>query len=279
MANHENTTDPWVDAQLNALAPPSDSGPNTPRALALLRERIHARRTARPGWWWFCALPVSVLGLLLILVPGSRACAQRPGACADRLLTVVFPAHVNSLTNYKQLGSAAAPITLEIYIDYQCPPCATFYQNVIPLLKKQYVEPGKLRLVFRDWPNPNHKYADLAARFVNAAGQLGYYPAAMQAIFDSQSIWSKNGDLDAQLARILPPDVMKKVRVLVAQETNVADTIAAGQDHLNRTPSIVAVVKGKREILPGDLTFDRIKAHLESVINHAAIGEARVPAP
>jgi protein-disulfide isomerase len=305
MANRETETDVWVDDRLQALKPPADSSPNTVRALAIIREKIQRRNTARTAWWWLFALPISALSLLLFIVPSSRACAQRPDACAVRVLESIFPAKIKQpepvnqapakqntlaasqapertpvvrehpsnsaasapeLTDYKQVGSTAAPVTFEIYLDYQCPPCSTFFQNVIPQLKERYVDTGKLRLLFRDYPLPTHRYAKLAAQHANAAGQVGYYDAAMRKIFETQAIWSADGDVDSQVALVIPPDMMEKVRDIVRSDATGSvekDEEAAHIDNLHQTPSVVAVHDGQRELIPGPLSLERLKAFLE----------------
>ena len=49
-------------------------------------------------------------------------------------------------------GSKDAPITLVEYASMTCPHCAAFQKDVIPKLNKDYVEPGKVKVVFREYP-------------------------------------------------------------------------------------------------------------------------------
>ncbi len=257
MANHETNVDPWVDERLAALAEPEQWTPNTARAAAGLRERIRAPKRSRPRWLLW-AVPLSLATLAVFLLPATRACAQRPGACAQSLWTAVAQ-------------PVSAPVTLEIYIDYQCPPCAVFSSNVLPLLEAQYVKTGKLKLVFHDFPLPNHRYAKLAARYVNAAGQLGYLRVAMDQVFRTRNAWSVTGDVDSELAPALLPDVMRQVRRLVGEDAHFDDAVEAGiaagrADGIKQTPSVVLVYQGKRQIVPGKLSFDELKARLDEVL-------------
>lgn len=50
------------------------------------------------------------------------------------------------------LGNANAPVTVVEYGDYQCPFCAQYFQTVQPQLMQQYINTGKVRMVFRDLP-------------------------------------------------------------------------------------------------------------------------------
>ncbi len=50
------------------------------------------------------------------------------------------------------LGNANAPVTIVEYSDYQCPYCGKFFAETQPLIVKNYVDTGKVRLVFRNFP-------------------------------------------------------------------------------------------------------------------------------
>jgi protein-disulfide isomerase len=65
------------------------------------------------------------------------------------------------------LGDANAPVTLIEFSDFDCPWCKTFYDQVYPQVKKDYIDTGKIKLVFRDLPleslHPDSKTKSLAA--------------------------------------------------------------------------------------------------------------------
>jgi protein-disulfide isomerase len=70
------------------------------------------------------------------------------------------------------LGDAGAKVTIIEFGDYQCPSCRMFWKDVEPRLKKDYVDTGKVKLVFRDFPIVQiHPEAMLAAMAVNCAGE------------------------------------------------------------------------------------------------------------
>ncbi len=61
------------------------------------------------------------------------------------------------------LGRADAVVTLVEFSDYECPFCIRHFQQTMPLLDQNYVKPGKIRYVFRDFPiDQNHPQAILA---------------------------------------------------------------------------------------------------------------------
>jgi len=57
--------------------------------------------------------------------------------------------------NFKEIGSAKAPITVEIYADYECPHCRALYMEVVPSLIAEFVKTGKVRLIHRDFQSQN----------------------------------------------------------------------------------------------------------------------------
>lgn len=85
------------------------------------------------------------------------------------------------------LGNAGAPLTLIEFSDYQCPFCSRFSRETLPRIKKEYVDTGKVRYVFRDYPLPTHKEAPKAAEAANCAGDQGKYWQMHNRLFEQQS--------------------------------------------------------------------------------------------
>jgi protein-disulfide isomerase len=176
-----------------------------------------------------------------------------------------------ALTHFKETGAPDAPIACQVYTDYECPSCALLYRQTIPPLIAQYVQTGKVKLVHRDFPLPQHPYARLAARYANAAGRLGYYEVAVNELFQTQNLWGANGSVDAQVAQVLAPGVMQKVREMVQNDSTLDATVAedvamARKDAINQTPTIIVVSKGKRQAIPGAVDFGLLKTYLDQLL-------------
>ena len=64
-------------------------------------------------------------------------------------------------------GDADAPITVVEFSDFQCPFCSRFFEQTLPLLEKNYINTGKIKLVYQDLPldniHPNARPAHIAA--------------------------------------------------------------------------------------------------------------------
>jgi protein-disulfide isomerase len=62
------------------------------------------------------------------------------------------------------LGKSDAPLTLVEFTDYECPFCKRFYDNTFQVLKKNYIDTGKLKFISRNMPLPMHPHALKAAQ-------------------------------------------------------------------------------------------------------------------
>lgn len=72
------------------------------------------------------------------------------------------------------LGDKNAPVTLIEFSDYECPFCKRYFQETYPQLKKDYIDTGKVKLVFRDLPLPFHDpMATTEAIAANCAKEQG----------------------------------------------------------------------------------------------------------
>jgi protein-disulfide isomerase len=67
-------------------------------------------------------------------------------------------------------GNANASVVITEYTDYECPFCAKFTLNTLPLLQNDYIETGKVLFIMKDYTIPNHKYAQKAAEATYCAG-------------------------------------------------------------------------------------------------------------
>jgi protein-disulfide isomerase len=92
------------------------------------------------------------------------------------------------------LGSPDAKVLMIEFGDYQCPSCRMFWHDVEPRLKKDYIDTGKVKLVFRDFPIVQiHPEALLASMAVDCAGEQNKYWEFHDKVFREQ--YNKGDDL------------------------------------------------------------------------------------
>jgi protein-disulfide isomerase len=289
MENNEK----WVEDRLKSLAPPAAWKPDTVAALGKVKERdrVHRRRAR----WMWSGMAASLLGLAILLTPAKcafgvcRTGAQVPAAEPIREAEPApppAPAPVAAAPErphpapvppqpvvpiYKESGDPHAPIVCELFTDYECPHCAVMYDQLVPMLRAEYVQSGKVKFVHRDYPLPMHHHARLAARYANAAGQIGKYELVVNQIFRTQAIWSRSGDVDSQVAQVVDAATMNKIRDLVRNDghlddTVVADLAIASRENLTRTPSMVVTHKGKRQVLSPIPPYNLLKSYLDDLL-------------
>ena len=97
------------------------------------------------------------------------------------------------------LGAADAPITMIEYSSLTCPHCAKFHVETLPAIKTNYIDSGKARLVYRDFPL--NKVALLASALAHCAGPERFFQF-LDVLFRSQQSWAMTDDPVSALVRI-----------------------------------------------------------------------------
>jgi len=234
---------------------------------------------------WIPSDALAILALLLLLVPSSHAQSKTVSAKPH-----AKPAAAESLpAPMKTFGVKSAPITMEVFSDYQCPACRGFFENTLRYLINDYVASGKVYLIHRDFPLPMHPYSMDAARWANAAARIGRFETVDAALFDNQDKWTKDGSMEQYIAAALGPTDFKRVQKLVAGcltqtpgntaaaqtnhtcelDTFIQQDVALGkQVPVNSTPTIVITYKGQRyPPMSGIFTWPIMKQYLDSLMS------------
>ncbi len=126
---------------------------------------------------WLTAVVVFWMLLWSPLVLG-----QTPGAGAT-------PAAVEP--GEQSLGDPNAPVTVIEYASLTCPHCATFHRETLPRLKERYIDSGKVRLVYRDFPLDQRA---LDAAVVAHCAEPERYFDFLDVLFESQESWARAAD-------------------------------------------------------------------------------------
>lgn len=97
------------------------------------------------------------------------------------------------------LGKPEAPITIIEYASLTCPHCASFHADVLPTLKTEYIDTGKAKLIFRDFPLDQLAFA--GAVLARCGGPEKYY-TYLNVLFAQQRQWATAADPKAALTQI-----------------------------------------------------------------------------
>jgi len=163
-------------------------------------------------------------------------------------------------------GPAQAPVTLEEFGDFQCPPCGMISG---PLLEIEKDYGPKLRVIFRNFPFPNHQHALEAAYAAEAAGLQGRYWEMHDLLYKEQANWSNAPDvkqLFVSYAKILGLE-LDRFETDMAGPTAKA-RVTADQERgkslgVNATPSIFINNQG---LPPKSLNPTALRAAIEEAL-------------
>lgn len=115
--------------------------------------------------------------------------------------------YLDPLPDDHVLGRPDAPNVLIDYASFTCPYCATFNAAVMPVLRKEWIEPGKMRLVHRHFPSD--AVATRASLLSEAVGKDRFF-AAVDLIFRTQVQWLTAADPATDLLTVLEPEGLSK---------------------------------------------------------------------
>ena len=111
---------------------------------------------------------------------GSARFARAQGPSVEELMR---PGPLPDLV----LGKADAPVTIIEYASMTCPHCATFHKTTYPALKQKYIDTGKVRFIFREFPLDELAVAaSMLARCAGGEKSL----ALIDVLFASQDKWA-----------------------------------------------------------------------------------------
>ena len=205
---------------------------------------------------------VLLAGTGSLALPGAAAASPTPAAAAGP-----FPA---LLVEGPSIGPADAPITMEVWADYQCPFCGLFAHAIEPGLVREYAGSGKARLTFRDFAflGPESFDAAVAAR---CAGRQRSYWRYHDLLFASQQ-----GENQGAFAR---PNLLTLARVAALDETAFttclddpsvrgaveAETAQGERLGVDSTPTLRILGPSGSELLTGLADHATIAAAVERV--------------
>ncbi|MBI2102803.1 DsbA family protein [Candidatus Woesearchaeota archaeon] len=141
------------------------------------QEQKQAKRPDSDRFWKFATVAlIVVLAVFAFRSNGGSPAAPTGGAVVDGQVPTAAPVDMKKLVDDDDvLGKASAPVTIVEFSDYECPFCVRFHTDTWPQLKQNYIDTGKVKVVYRDFPLSFHQNAQKAAEAAECAGSQGKY--------------------------------------------------------------------------------------------------------
>lgn len=177
------------------------------------------------------------------------------------------------------LGNPDAPVTIIEYASLTCPHCATFHKEVLPDLKREYIDTGKVRLIYRDFPFD--RFALSAAMLARCSGPERYF-GFLDILFKQQQSWVGGGEPQevignlTRLARLSGMDDAKVQACLENEELAdyiLNERLAGNRDYgVESTPTLR--IDGRN--YPGVRRMDELRGIIDPLLP-AEMRESRLP--
>ncbi len=120
-----------------------------------------------------------------------------PAAATSKIETVLATDMV--------MGKADAPVTLVEYASVTCPACAAFNTQIIPEIKTKFIDTGKVKLIYREFPTNPANYSIIGSVLARCAAEKSgpeAYFLITDALFRNQQTWVSK-DARAELTKIV----------------------------------------------------------------------------
>ncbi len=181
----------------------------------------------------------------------------------------------NGAESVHVLGRADAPVTLEEFGDFQCPPCGKL-ADPINQLQREY-DP-RVRVIFRHFPLAMHQHARAAALAAEAAAQQGRFWEMHDVLYREQSTWSKVPDAQALLksyAGMLGLNVDRFEKDMESDKTKAR--VMSDQQHgaklgVTTTPTIFI---NNQALRASSLNPNSLRAAIDAALKEKSPGSAR----
>jgi protein-disulfide isomerase len=165
------------------------------------------------------------------------------------------------------MGDPDAPVTIIEYASLTCPHCAQFHNEVLPDLKKRYIETGKVQLIYRDFPLDER--ALMAAELAHCAGPDRYF-GFLDVLFETQSGWARADDGVGALKKLgklggMSDEQMDQCLADGQLANGILQTRLDGQNEHQVSSTPTLVING--EVYPGSRSIDALSEVIEPLLD------------
>ncbi len=166
------------------------------------------------------------------------------------------------------MGEEGASVTIVEYASMTCPHCKTFHEQVMPVLKKEYIDTGKVKYILRPFPFDGDRRGEAAFMLAMCAPNDNYY-AMVDALFKTQQVWAGKGNPVPELLRISKLAGMTEdgFKECLSNQKLLTDMVngrnkAVKDFQVSATPTVF--VNGQKL---GDSSLESVKQAIESALS------------
>jgi len=199
--------------------------------------------------------------------PVAAAQAEREPPPKAALITELL------LKGEPALGSSQAPVTIVEFSDFECPYCRVFHEQVLPSLKREYIDTGLVRFIHKDLPLPFHQQAMPAAAAARCAGEQNRYWDLYGALFDQQNCLDCKGVLGIAKELRLDSSALQACMQREATQTLIkANRSEAALHNIRATPTFIIGPsrkdgKHRGNVIEGAVPWSHFKTLIDQQLN------------
>jgi protein-disulfide isomerase len=145
---------------------------------------VQKKRGSSMGIFYAVLALIAIAGVAVLATTNQRPSADTSGRPS---ITTTVP-----LDTLPARGKADAPVTVVEYADFQCPACGVFATTMEAGIMKDYIDTGKVRFVFHDFPLPQHGNAIAAAEAARSAADQGAFWPYHDLLYAKQAEWENS---------------------------------------------------------------------------------------
>lgn len=174
------------------------------------------------------------------------------------------------------IGPADAPVTLIEYASTTCPHCAEFHETVFQRVKTEYIDTGRIRYIFREFPTPPAQVAVAGFQLARCGGASAeQYLTRVGVLFEQQNQMLRQGatidTIRADLIALGAQSGLSEDQVIscINDESGaerIRATVEAGRRDFQITGTPTFILNGRKLEDPAVLTYDGMKRTLDAAL-------------
>lgn len=212
---------------------------------------------------------INLMAAGIFMSAGSAISADLSSDSASSVPTDMVKTDAIKPADLRIWGNSNAPVSIYVFSSLTCPHCAIFHADVMPELKKTFIDSGKAKLTYVDMPyDAKAMTGTLLARCINPS----LYESFMTVLFENQSVWAYNEKprtLMEGYAKVLGADT-EKLKTCVS-DYGLRKTITEQRNNLSTLykvtgmPTVIVVKDGESHKIMGTDT-KAIIANMQSIM-------------